>query len=80
MAKYWFRQKTFRLRRDAQHLAGLGADHRQLRGLVRRGAAGPRHPRQWPARDLDDRSGSAVVLVPTCVLAYVKTEGGWRWR
>ena len=24
--------------------------------------------------------GSAVLVVPFTFLAYIKTEGGWRWR
>lgn len=24
--------------------------------------------------------GSAAIIVPTTFIAYIKTEGGWRWR
>jgi hypothetical protein len=24
--------------------------------------------------------GSAMIVVPTTIIAYRKTEGGWRWR
>jgi hypothetical protein len=79
MPRYWFRQKSF----------GYGATPTTwqgwmlsvvscvaLFGVVLFGPA----IRDNGLRALWMVLGMAGVLVPSCVLAYVKTEGGWRWR
>jgi hypothetical protein len=79
MPKYWFRQKSF----------GYGATPNTWQGWVLTIVScaalfgvvlfGPAI-RDNGLRVIWMVLGSAAVLVPTCVLAYVKTEGGWRWR
>jgi hypothetical protein len=79
MPKYWFRQKSF----------GYGATPTTWQGWILTIAGclaifavvlmGP------AIRDNSLRVawmvlGSAVVLVPVCLIAHAKTEGGWRWR
>jgi hypothetical protein len=79
MPKYWFRQKSF----------GYGATPNTWQGwlLTIAGCAGifgvvllGPAIRDNGLRVVWMVLGSAVVLVPTCWIAYVKTEGGWRWR
>jgi hypothetical protein len=79
MARYWFRQKSF----------GYGATPNTWQGWVLTIAScaalfgvvllGP-VIRDNGLRVLWMVLGTAAVIVPTCVLAYIKTEGGWRWR
>ena len=79
MARYWFRQKTF----------GYGATPNSWQGWLLTVAGcvlcfavvlvGPAI-RDNGLRALWMTLGLAAVLVPVCALAWVKTEGGWRWR
>jgi hypothetical protein len=79
MRKYWFRQKSF----------GYGATPNTWQGWVLTIAscllifgvvlAGPAI-RDNGLRAVWVIGGTALVIIPTVVIAYVKTEGGWRWR
>ena len=79
MAKYWFRQKTF----------GYGATPNTWQGwLLTLVACGlvfavvieaTRIPDQ-STRKLVALSGAAIILIAFSTIAYIKTEGGWRWR
>ena len=79
MSRYWFRQKTF----------GYGATPSTWQGwaltvlscLLVFGvvAFGPAI-RDNSLRALWLVLGIPVVLIPFCILAHAKTEGGWRWR
>jgi hypothetical protein len=79
MPRYWFRQKTF----------GYGATPSTWQGWVLTVVGlvllfgvvmfGPAI-RDNVLRALWMVTGLAVVLVSFCAIAYVKTEGGWRWR
>ena len=79
MPRYWFRQKKF----------GYGATPHTWQGWVLAIAscaalfavvlAGPAI-RDNSLRVLWMVLGSALVVVPSTFLAYIKTEGGWRWR
>ena len=79
MPRYWFRQRTF----------GYGATPNTWQGravsivsgallfvVVLRGPS--IQDNIW--RALWMILGCAAVLVPFTLLAYIKTEGGWRWR
>ena len=79
MARYWFRQKTF----------GYGATPVTWQGwAVTLVSAGLLLAIVFGARRIADRDirlwahvlGIAAVLIPTVVISYLKTEGGWRWR
>jgi hypothetical protein len=79
MPRYWFRQKKF----------GYGATPSTWQGwvLTIAGCAalfavvllGPAI-RDNSLRALWMVLGGMAVVVPSTVLAYIKTEGGWRWR
>jgi len=79
MPRYWFRQKKF----------GYGATPNSWQGWVLSivggllllvvVVTGP-SIRDNVLRALWMILGSAAVLVPTILIAYRKTEGGWRWR
>ena len=79
MPRYWFRQKKF----------GYGATPSTWQGwmlsivgcllLFAVVLAGPAI-RDNSLRVLWMVLGSAAVVVPSTFLAYIKTEGGWRWR
>jgi len=79
MPKYWFRQKTY----------GYGATPNTwqgwvltivsclaLFGLVLFGPA----IRDNTLRALWMILGAALIVAPSTLIAYRKTEGGWRWR
>jgi hypothetical protein len=79
MAKYWFRQKTF----------GYGATPNTWQGwLVTLVACGLVTFVVVEAMQIPDKhagllvalSGAAVIMIAFSVIAYIKTEGGWRWR
>ena len=79
MAKYWFRQKSF----------GYGATPNTWQGwlftlagvlLVTSIVVFSHRIGDEETRALWIVLGVAVVLLPFCLIAYVKTEGGWRWR
>ena len=79
MPRYWFRQKKF----------GYGATPNTWQGwalsivggllLLVVVVTGP-SIRDNVLRALWMILGSAAVVVPTTIIAYLKTEGGWRWR
>ena len=79
MPRYWFRQKKF----------GYGATPSTWQGwalsiaggllLLVVVVTGPAI-RDNVLRALWMILGSAAVVVPTALLAHLKTEGGWRWR
>jgi urea transporter len=79
MKRYWFRQKQF----------GYGATPNTWEGwlltvvgiLLVTGIVflGP-SIRDNGLRALWVALGIPAVLVPFCVVAWLKTEGGWRWR
>jgi hypothetical protein len=79
MRKYWFRQKSF----------GYGASPTTWQGwaftivscLLLFGVvlAGPAI-RDNGLRFMWIVGGTGLVLIPTLIIAYRKTEGGWRWR
>jgi hypothetical protein len=79
MKRYWFRQKRF----------GYGATPNTWEGwlvtalfvLLVTGIVfhGP-SIRDNGLRTLWFGLGIPALLVPYCVIAYLKTEGGWRWR
>ena len=79
MARYWFRQKSF----------GYGATPSTWQGWVLTAASlvllggvmmfGP-YIRDNGLRALWMVVALPAVLVPCCIIAYRKTEGGWRWR
>ena len=79
MARYWFRQKSF----------GYGATPNTwqgwiltLVGLVLILCV------VWEVQQINDRlmqtlvalAGIAAVGIPMSIIAWIKTEGGWRWR
>jgi hypothetical protein len=79
MAKYWFRQKTI----------GIGSTPNTWQGwlvtivavglifavvLEAKGIADPR------AQKLVALSGVTAIAIALCVISWLKTEGGWRWR
>jgi hypothetical protein len=77
--RYWFRQKKF----------GYGATPSSWQGwvvsivsgllLLLVVVTGP-SIRDNALRALWMILGSAAIVVPTTLIAYRKTEGGWRWR
>ncbi len=79
MARYWFRQKRF----------GYGAAPATWQGwtltvcallLIAGIVLFAPAIRDNESRTLWVALGIAVVGVPSCVIAWFKTEGGWRWR
>jgi hypothetical protein len=79
MAKYWFRQKTFGYGATPNTWQGwvlTVVSCLMLFGVVMFGPA----IRDNGLRAIWMIMGAAIVIIPTCVIAYVKTEGGWRWR
>ena len=79
MPRYWFRQKKL----------GYGATPSTWQGWVLTIASsaalfavvltGPAI-RDNVLRALWMILGAAAIVVPSTLLAYIKTEGGWRWR
>ncbi len=79
MARYWFRQKKFGYGATPNTWQGWAltvVGCLMLFGVVMFGPA----IRDNGLRAIWMIAGAAVVMVPTCTIAYVKTEGGWRWR
>jgi hypothetical protein len=79
MPKYWFRQKTF----------GYGATPNTWQGwLLTLVACGLVFVAVIEAMQIPDQrtaklvalSGAALILIAFSAIAYIKTEGGWRWR
>ena len=79
MTKYWFRQKTFGYGATPNTWQGWTLTIISLMllfGLVLTGPA---------IRDNTMRAvwmilGGAAIVVPFTLIAWKKTEGGWRWR
>jgi hypothetical protein len=79
MPKYWFRQKKFGYGATPSTWQGWVlaiVSCLALFGVVLLGPA----IRDNSLRALWMVLGSAAVVVPSTVIAYFKTEGGWRWR
>ena len=79
MARYWFRQKSF----------GYGATPNTWQGwAVTLIGTAMIFAVVFEAMQIADQetaklvalSGAAIVLIAFSVIAYFKTEGGWRWR
>jgi hypothetical protein len=79
LARYWFRQKTF----------GYGATPNTWQGWLATVVTcalvfavvieAMQIPDQGTAK-LVALSGAAIIVIAFSVIAYIKTEGGWRWR
>lgn len=79
MPKYWFRQKNFGYGATPNTWQGWALTILSclaLFGVVMFGPA----IRDNTMRALWMILAPAAILVPTIVLVYRKTEGGWRWR
>jgi hypothetical protein len=79
MPKYWFRQKSFGYGATPNSWQGWVLTIISLAllfGVVMFGPA----IRDNGLRALWMVLGSAAVVVPSTILVYRKTEGGWRWR
>ena len=79
MPRYWFRQKKFGYGATPSTWQGWVlsiVSCLALFGVVLLGPA----IRDNSLRALWMILGGAVIVVPFTLLAYVKTEGGWRWR
>jgi len=79
MPRYWFRQKTFGYGATPNTWQGWALTIVSLALLFGVVLLGP------AIRDNGLRAvwmilGGAVVVVPFTVIAWKKTEGGWRWR
>lgn len=79
MAKYWFRQKSF----------GYGATPNTWQGwALTLGSVALVFAVVVEAKQIPDRrtatlvalSGVAIIAVAMSYIAWLKTEGGWRWR
>ena len=79
MARYWFRQKTF----------GIGAAPNTWQGwtLTLAGVAmifgvvfEAQQISDAHTRFLIALPGVAIIAIAMSVIAWMKTEGGWRWR
>jgi membrane protein YdbS with pleckstrin-like domain len=79
MAKYWFRQKSF----------GYGATPNTWQAwLLTLVASCLVFAVVFEAMQMADQetaklvalSGAAIVVIAFSMIAYFKTEGGWRWR
>jgi len=79
MPKYWFRQKSLGYGATPNTWQGWALTIVSLAllfGVVMFGPA----IRNNGLRALWMLLGSAAVVVPSTILVYRKTEGGWRWR
>ncbi len=79
MPRYWFRQKTFGYGATPNTWQGWALTVISLALLFGVVLLGP------AIRDNGLRAvwlilGAAVIVVPFTVVAWKKTEGGWRWR
>jgi uncharacterized membrane protein HdeD (DUF308 family) len=79
MAKYWFKQKSI----------GIGSTPNTWQGwLVTLGAVALMIGVVFEAKQIADESaqklvaltGVGAIFIALCVIAFLKTEGGWRWR
>jgi hypothetical protein len=79
MAKYWFRQKRFGYGATPTTWQGWAVTFVSVVLLIVIVFAG-RHIADPDTRMWVRSMGFIAVLIPTVVISYVKTEGGWRWR
>jgi hypothetical protein len=79
MARYWFKQKKFGYGCTPSTWQGWVASIVSLVLLFGVVLAGPAI-RDNGLRALWMILGAAAIVVPFTLLAYIKTEGGWRWR
>jgi hypothetical protein len=79
MPRYWFRQKSFGYGATPITWQGWTLTVVSCMALFGVVLFGPTI-RDNGLRALWVVLGMAAVLIPSCVLAYLKTEGGWRWR
>ena len=79
MAKYWFKQKKFGYGATPSTWQGWVLSIISCAALFGVVLLGPAI-RDNALRTVWMIVGAGVVVVPFTVLAYVKTEGGWRWR
>jgi hypothetical protein len=79
MPKYWFKQKSI----------GIGSTPTTWQGwLVTIGGVGLIFAMVFEAKQISDvptqrfvaLSGVAAVAIAMSAIAWLKTEGGWRWR
>ena len=79
MPKYWFRQKS----------VGIGSTPNTWQGwLITLGGVAMMFGVVFEAKGIGDRgtqmfvalSGCLAVFAAMSVIAWLKTEGGWRWR
>jgi hypothetical protein len=78
MPKYWFRQKRFGYGATPNTWQGwaltLGSAALVMALLLCTDRFG------YPLGFLLKVVGAPLVLIPTVIVSYLKTEGGWRWR
>ena len=79
MPRYWFRQKAFGYGATPNTWQGWALTITGCVALFGVVLLGP-VIRDNSLRALWMVLGCAIVLVPTTTIAYIKTEGGWRWR
>jgi hypothetical protein len=79
MARYWFRQKSFGYGATPSSWQGWALTVIAMALVFAVVMSGP-YIRDNILRALWMPLGLAAVIVPYCAIAYVKTEGGWRWR
>ncbi|MFO1247391.1 MAG: hypothetical protein U1E93_04020 [Alphaproteobacteria bacterium] len=79
MPRYWFRQKTFGYGCTPNTWQGWAMTVVSLALLFGVVLAGPAI-RDNSLRVLFMLGAAAIILVPFTVIAWKKTEGGWRWR
>ena len=79
MAKYWFKQKSI----------GIGSTPNTWQGwLVTLGSVVLMIAVVFEAKQIADPAsqklvaltGVGAIFLAMCVIAWLKTEGGWRWR
>ena len=79
MPRYWFRQKKFGYGATPSTWQGWTLSIASCLLLFAVVLTGPAI-RDNVLRALWMIAGSAAIVVPFTFLAYIKTEGGWRWR
>jgi len=79
VAKYWFKQKKFGYGATPSTWQGWAVSIISCAALFGVVLFGPAI-RDNALRTVWMIVGAGVVVIPFTVLAYVKTEGGWRWR
>ena len=79
MPRYWFRQKKFGYGATPDTWQGWVLSIVSAALLLVVVVTGP-SIQDNALRAVWMILGSAAILVPTILIAYLKTEGGWRWR